>query len=265
MRTRLTSLLIVAGLATPAATALAAEPPATAATGATAGAGAGRSADPNIDRGFLMPTAMTQPAGSLTYNNYELLLHGLTYGITDRVQLSVTALSPITRDMPFFATAAVKLRAPIGERLHLAFQGTGSYGHIFDDGDGGDLVMLGAGALGSFCLRADCSSLLSAGATYQLATASGTADEGHLIIYGASLVHRVGAHVKLLGEVASAAIYSSGDDLDNAPGLMASYGVRFHGDSLAADVGFMKPLSTDGDLNDELLLGLPFVNLSYRW
>ena len=32
--------------------------------------------------------------GSLTYNNYELLLHGLSYGITDSVQASVTVLSP---------------------------------------------------------------------------------------------------------------------------------------------------------------------------
>src|SRR5262249_54443327 len=77
--------------------------PATPAAGAT-------SADPNIDRGFLLPTAMTQPAGSVTYNNYELLLHGVTYGITDRVQGTVTVLSPIVRDMPFVGFAAVKGR-----------------------------------------------------------------------------------------------------------------------------------------------------------
>ena len=49
--------------------------PATPAAGAT-------SADPNIDRGFVLPTAMTQPAGSVTYNNYELLLHGVSIGVT---------------------------------------------------------------------------------------------------------------------------------------------------------------------------------------
>jgi hypothetical protein len=224
-------------------------------------------ADPNIDRGFLLPTAMTQPAGSLTYNNYELVLHGLTYGISDNVQLSATALSPITRDMPFFGTAALKLHQAAGERLHLALQTSASYGHVF--GESADLVTLGAGGLASFCLRADCSSLLTAAATYQLLVDAsgdpGSAGTAHLLIYGASVVHRVGRHVKLLGEVTSATVRGPDDHFDNAPGVLVSYGVRFHGDSLAGDIGFMKPLSTEGEVNDALLLGLPFISVSYRW
>src|SRR5262249_58632803 len=89
------------------------------------------STDPNIDRGFLLPTAMTQPAGSVTYNNYELLLHGVTYGITDRVQASVTVLSPIVRDMPFVGFAAVKGRIVSTDRFHLALQGSLGWGHAF--------------------------------------------------------------------------------------------------------------------------------------
>jgi hypothetical protein len=266
MRTRLTAILLAAAAVTTPAAAAFAQPTAGSATAAAAPAPAAVGADPNIDRGFLLPTAMTQPAGSLTYNNYELLLHGLTYGITDDVQLSATALSPITRDMPFFATAAVKGRLPVGERLHLALQGSASYGHIFDDGN---LGMLGAGALASFCLRTDCSSLFTAAATYQLAIRPADGDDSggtaHLLVYGASVVHRVGRHVKLLGEVASATVRDASQDFDNAPGVLLSYGLRFHGDSLAADVGFMKPLSTEDELNDAFLLGLPFVSLSYRW
>jgi hypothetical protein len=90
--------------------------------------------DPNIDRAFLLPTAMTQPAGSLTYNNYELLLHGITYGITDRVQASVTVLSPIVEDMPFVGFAAVKGRVVATDRFNLALQGSLGWGHAFDSG-----------------------------------------------------------------------------------------------------------------------------------
>ena len=75
---------------------------------------------------------MTQPAGSVTYNNYELLLHGITYGITDRVQASVTVLSPIVQDMPFVGFAAVKGRIVSTERFHLALQGSLGWGHAFD-------------------------------------------------------------------------------------------------------------------------------------
>jgi hypothetical protein len=264
MRTSLTTVALLGSLTTlaPAALAQTAEP------AVTASAPAAPSAvdnDPNIDRGFLLPTAMTQPAGSLTYNNYELLLHGITYGLTDRVQLSATVLSPITKDMPFFGTASVKGRLYTGERLHLALQGSATYGHLFDDDDA-NVGMLGAGALASVCLRSDCSSLLSGSATYQLGFAFGDQSDGraHMLVYGASVVHRVGRHVKLLGELTSAAVRTESDDFDNAPGLLASYGVRFHGNSIAGDVGFMKPLITD-DSDDVFLLGLPFINLSYRW
>ena len=239
---------------------LAASPAASPATQAT-------STDPNIDRGFLLPTAMTQPAGSLTYNNYELLLHGVTYGITDRVQASVTVLSPIVRDMPFVGFASVKGRIVSTERFHLALQGSVGWGHAFDvnDADSSDVYSAGAGAFASYCLRQDCSSLLSASATYQLAMPSSGSEAVHTVIYGGSLVHRVGRHVKLLGEVTSAAggIGAAGES-ENIDGVLVGYGVRFHTDNIAADVGFIKPFTGGADDGD-FLVGLPFASVSYRW
>jgi hypothetical protein len=47
-------------------------------------------------------------------------------------------------------------------------------------------------------------------------------------------------------------------------GLLVGYGVSFHTDDIAADVGFLKPIATKGDDGD-FLVGLPFVNVSYRW
>ena len=232
--------------------------PATPAAAATA-------TDPNIDRGFLLPTAMTQPAGSVTYNNYELLLHGITYGITDRVQASVTVLSPIVKDMPFVGFAAVKGRIVSTERFNLALQGSLGYGHAFDTTSDANLFTGGAGVLASYCLRDDCSSLASASATYQLAMASGASDPARMVIYGGSIVHRVGRHVKLLGEVTSAAGGTGGTgDFDNIEGVLVGYGVRFHTEAIAADIGFLKPIATDGG-DDDLLLGLPFASVSYRW
>jgi hypothetical protein len=234
--------------------------PATPAAGATA-------ADPNIDRGFLLPTAMTQPAGSVTYNNYELLLHGVSVGITDRVQGSVTVLSPIVKDMPFVGFAAVKGRVLSTERFHLAVQGSLGWGHAFDvDSTTSDsnLYTFGAGAFASYCLRQDCSSLASASATYQLVMPGGANNAAHMVVYGGSIVHRVGRHVKLLGEVTSAAGGTTGsNDLENLDGVLVGYGVRFHTNSIAADVGFLRPFGTGDD--SEFLVGLPFVNVSYRW
>jgi hypothetical protein len=252
MRTILTALILSL-----TATAARADEPELTATPEPAGV----KADPNIDRAFVLPTAMTQPAGSLTYNNYELLLHGLTYGITDRVQASVTVLSPISKDIPLFMIGSLKTRLLSAGAFHLALQGNAAFAHRFDNGssDNDDVGSLGAGALGSVCLRDDCASLLSATAMYQLTLSGGG---GHALIYGGSLVQRLGNHVKLLGELASGA--QVGNGFDNAPGLLINYGLRFHGESIAADVGFIKPLSSDGD-SGGLLMGLPFVNVSYRW
>jgi hypothetical protein len=217
--------------------------------------------DPNVDRGFLLPTAMTQPAGSLTYNNYELVLHGLTYGITDNVQASVTVLSPITDEMPFVGFAAVKARVPLGESVHLAFQGSVGMGHSFESSsDDATVYTIGGGAFLSACLREDCSSIASASVMATRGFANGEKSP-YLLIYGGSIVHRVSPRIKLLLEVTSAAA-ASGDDTENIPGFLASYGVRFHTGSIAADVGFVRPF---GDDSDDFLLGLPFVNISYRW
>jgi len=272
MRTKLSSILITLTLGSSSysvahAQTMSSAPPVAQVSAAPSSPAA---ADPNIDRGFLLPTAMTQPAGTLTYNNYELLLHGLTYGVTDRIQATVTVLSPIAKDMPFVGFGAVKARIVATDRLHLAVQGTLGYAHDFQsssDTSGSSIYTLGAGGFGSLCLRDDCSSLLSASASYQMLSPSGADGTAHLLIYGGSIVHRVSRRVKLLGEVASAAAQASSSttstDLQNLHGVLVSYGVRFHTDNLAGDVGFVKPIVENDSSN--FLLGFPFVNLSYRW
>jgi hypothetical protein len=251
MRTLLCSAVVLFASAAAHAdeAALAIAPPATAAT----------AADPNLDRGFVLPTAMTQPAGSVTYNNYELLLHGVSYGITDNLQISATVVAPIVKDMPFIGLASIKARLYRGDRLHLALQG--SFGGGTTDTNSGDSILIaGAGGLASVCLREDCSSLLSGTVTYEFVGLGGSNGNGHGLLYGASVVHRVGTHVKLLAEVAS------GGDLHTSEfnkGALVSYGVRFCGSSLASDIGFIKPVGTSGD--DPFVLGLPFASVSYRW
>lgn len=220
--------------------------------------------DPNLDRGFVLPTAMTQPARSVTYNNYELLLHGVTYGITDRIQASVTALSPITSDMPVFVVGSLKGRVLSMSRFHLAVQGSLTY---FDDMRGQvyrSVTSASAGAFGSFCLREDCSSLLTLSTTYSLASSGEDGSHAQGLIYGASLAHSVTPYLKLLGEVVSAGLWNASGDSAFAHGALVNYGARFHSSRMAADLGFVLPVSSDGPVNG-FLLGLPFVSFSYRW
>ena len=218
---------------------------------------------------------MTQPSGSLTYSNYELLLHGLTYGITDHLQTSVTVLAPIVRDMPLVGVASVKWQFLSTPRFHLALQGsttfvrfaTGNVDPPFGTESGtrkDNGYLVGGGAFASYCLREDCSSLASVNVTYQLAFGGRNNDPAQAIVYGGSIVHRVSPHVKLLGEVTSMAASTVADGtFSNAPGALVSYGVRLHTAKIASDIGFMKPV-TSGD-DSSFVLGLPFINVSYRW
>jgi hypothetical protein len=268
MRTNLTclrSFLTSAAFAT----AIAAGPEGRAATGddpppalATAPAEAVWVAgDPNVDRGFFLPTAMTQPAGTLTYSNYELLIHGLTYGISDHTQVSVGVLAPLVREMPFVGTVSLKSRVLDAGRFHLALQGTGA---VVSDTVG----ILGAGVVGSYCLSADCASLFSASAAYSLGLPFGDDRANHSVIYGGALTQRLGRHVKLLVEVGFAAGMDGdggGNTIEQLQGVLLNYGLRFHGETIAADVGFIRPVIVDADYEDPFVLGLPFVNFSYRW
>jgi hypothetical protein len=272
MRIHKTSVLVLVSLfSSPIAAAIgqAQEPPPT--VGVAAPPPSPSSVDPNLDRGFLLPTAMTQPEGTLTYNNYELLLHGFTYGISDRLQVSATVLSPIVKEMPFLGTVSLKAKVASVGRLHLSLQGSAGWIHefdstSFDEEDAvGDAFVVGAGALASLCLSDDCASLLSGSATYQLGFGGDIDSRAHLLLYGASLVQRVGTHVKLLFELTSGAGKDGESAFDNAPGLLASYGVRFYSGNIAGDIGFIKPVVTDDELSDAFLLGVPFVNVSYRW
>src|SRR5882672_7642314 len=223
MKTNISSLVlafVLTGGVLPRAFAqVAPGPAAQAATTATPASVSASSADPNLDRGFILPTAMTQPAGTATYNNYELVLHGVSYGVTNNLQASITVLSPIVKDMPFVGFVSLKGHIPVGARLHLALQGSAGYGHFAADATDASLYSIGAGAFASVCLRDDCSSLLSGSGTYQLAL-NDSGDRGHFVVYGGSIVHRVTTHLKLLGEVTSAAGGSSAGGLDNIPGVL---------------------------------------------
>ena len=209
---------------------------------------------------------MTQPAGSVTYNNYELLLHGVSYGITDRVQASVTVLSPIVRDMPFVGFASVKGRVVSTDRFHLALQGSAGWGHVVRHDRLQRRRLHGR--------RGRVRQLLPAAGLLVAAVGQRDLPAGHRpvdrpagrapVIYGGSIVHRVSNHVKLLGEVTSAAGRAATDGLQNVDGVLVGYGVRFHTDDIAADVGFLKPIATQGRRR-RLPRRLPFVNVSYRW
>src|SRR5690349_9810374 len=113
------SLVVLPSLASAAAPAGA--DPATVAASAPAPAtqaDLGAQEDVTIDRSFLLPTAQTQPKGKLAMSDYELFFLGLSYGLTDHLQLSTEAFIPLEGESVI--AASVKWQFLRAGRLRLA-------------------------------------------------------------------------------------------------------------------------------------------------
>jgi hypothetical protein len=228
--------------------------------------------DPNVDRGMLLPTAQTQPKGTFAFNDYELFLMGLSYGVTDDLQLTATTLVPITTDMPLFLLTSAKYRAVQSGKLRVSLIGSlGIFNDdpVFDDGDSDTVdedvtvFSLTGGAAATICLTDDCHSTANATVTFSKGFADGESSDGVGVIYGGSLIARTSKHTKLVVEVASGAGMADGD-VENIDGALVNYGVRFFSGNIAGDVGFIRPVGGDSEDGDGFLFGLPFVTFTYR-
>lgn len=224
----------------------------------------GRLDDANINRGWFMPTAMTQPAGSLSFSSYEVILMGVTYAPIDRLEISATFLTPIVPDMCCWGILGGKVRLVDAGRFHFAalgqlFLASAQGIDLYDTGktDRSTLWAALGGGTASVCLDESCRALVSAWALTGLNQYSSKTEWP--IIYGGSLTF--GHHVKLLLEADSAALI--GDVTMAARGALVTYGVRFTGRNLAGDIGFTRPFSSDTDLGS-LFLGIPIVTFTYR-
>lgn len=211
--------------------------------------------DANAGRMWLSPTALTEPAGTWSFSDYELLLVGLSYAATDTVSISANTLLPIVEDMPFWLLVNGKAQIVKSGNVRLAVQG--SLIHARVDGEGATAAVLG-GAL-SYCIDADCRSIVNA------YVGAGFAHENQSalpIALSGSLLYGVNKHVKIMLEADTGYIAGGGIDAA-ADGFLAWYGVRFTSKIIGVDLGFVKPIC-DGCEDSGLVMGVPFVSFTYR-
>jgi hypothetical protein len=80
----------------------------------------------------------------------------------------------------------------------------------------------------------------------------------------ASLIGRLGTHVKALIEIDGGGYYENGNS-ELGKGALLMYGFRFHSDDIAGDIGFARPVCSSGCDTGKLVLGVPLVTFSYRF
>jgi hypothetical protein len=227
-----------------------------------------RKEDASVDRGFFNSHAETLRAGDVAVNSYELLLLGVSGGLTDNVQLSLTTLLPVVSDMPIVLLFQGKYAFYRDEMTTVAVRGNLSYLASEPDEDEGDAsVTLFGGAVAVDRFLDDAGRFAVHGALqFQGAMGSFEGDvdvaDGVIIGLETGLTGRVSKRFKILVDVLLPASYSDGD-FELADAALFSYGVRFHGEDLAADLGFIRPL---GDVDTgKLVLGVPWVAFTARF
>ena len=226
-----------------------------------------RARDASIDRGLLTSHAETLGEGLWSINSYELFMLGVTYGITDDVQVNVTTSLPVVEDMPLWlilSGKAVLYRDPmtvVAARAHFMYMTS------LSDSDDDAIGVFGAALLVDRYLDGRGRFAVHAGLGVHGAFGVGFDGAGVSVGHGAAFTLEGGfslglsRNVKLLVELQVPAA-SNGHDFEFAPFSLLNYGVRFHGGELAADLGFARPLGTD---DDPFVLGFPFVAFSARF
>ncbi len=228
-----------------------------------------RADDPNVDRVVLLPSAETQPAGTIAINDYELLMVGLTFAPTDNLQVSATVLPPL-KNVSLFANLTAKYRLVGSGRLHLALQTGLAYLYDDDVGDGGDTgltsdsLVLQGGVLASLCLDGACGWQASASAIAMVPVAGNYNGSTRLgVVYGGGITGLIAAHAKLLFEVDSIVTEDLYQGYQSGVGELGSGavsgGIRLFGRRVAVDLVAVRPFKLRGPI------ALPFVELSFRF
>jgi len=215
--------------------------------------------DASADRGWVMPTALTAPAGTWTLSDFELLGVQAGYAITDRLAVNVGAVLPVSSFKAAILNA--KLQLIKAGRVRVAAQGLLAHAWSSDDaalyetsGRNVDMLTLGsAGGVATLCIDAGCRSHLSG---YLGVGLLWDGDPSAALLAGGSLTFSLTTHWKAVFEIEDGAGY------DAVKGTLGWYGVRITSSSFCLDFGIAKPLGAATARWGSS--SLPFLGLTLR-
>lgn len=203
-----------------------------------------RFTDAHVDRVLVLPTAETQPEGTLVLSSYDIALLQAGYALSDRTQITLTGTLPFGEVVPF--DLALKSTLSRGARHRFAALGAVSGATGFEDTS----AFVGrVGFVGQACLDAACRSSLNLGATAVLAGVV-------LIASGTGVVLGLSEHWSLVAE--ADVLLPTSARVGNLHGVVGGAGVRYSSRRWALDAGAFSPLDTRGT-------PVPLVAFSYRF
>jgi hypothetical protein len=225
-----------------------------------------RAEDASVDRNIFLSSAETIGEGKIAFNSYELLLAGLTYGVTDNLQLSVSTLLPITKDFPLVLVFNGKYRLIHTDRFILSVIPSGSIAH--ESTTDVTVGTMGAGVALDYLLDQQGNFVFHGGATIAWGFGGSDSDDmdfadGALFLLNAGMNFRIHKYIKLLFELTLPGGYYKDDFEILEEGLLVGYGVRFCSSFISVDLTFIRPIHPD--VETDFVMGIPFVAFSARF
>jgi hypothetical protein len=219
-----------------------------------------RHTDAHADRVILVPTAETQPVGTLYASSYEVVVLGVGFALSDRIQLSATGVTDFDNRFVELSLKANLLRS---RWLRIAAQSAIDHA----GGNGQSLVFGRAGGTLQLCFDLPCGTSFSLGATLV------AFDEPNTVLpagFGAGFTIRLSDDVSGLLEYS--AIINAARDLGfiDLPIYVVGYGLRIAAHtSWALDLTMLRRMQGDAEIRTGGtslfdLLGVPFVVFTYR-
>jgi hypothetical protein len=228
-----------------------------------------RVADAHVDRVLIVPTAETQPEGTLFITAYELILPSIGYAITDDLQVSAFGFTDLESGLIELRVKANVLRTrALRVALGTSLDYVTSDPDDQDDPDAENDFLLGrADGMLQLCFDEACGSSLSSAITV---AAPAQNELIFPVAFGLGLTVQGSRLVSVLLEYG--AIVNAADDFDllPLPLHLVSYGVRFTWSRhWALDLGLARSLNPQREVRTtppELfdILGLPLFALTYR-
>ena len=192
---------------------------------------------------FLSPSALTEPAGTVTaslgigvdtsFNDSEMTHVGLSYSLTNEITVSGALLLPTESDV-HVGTLSAKVQVLRSGRWRGALAGMLLVAGTTGDSEEAGLV----GGAVTYCLDDACNSYAPGDLALGIEHSSGS---GAPFLISGSVVAQVAPHIKLVGEILTG--FQAGSDSSGSGGseFIAFYGARVTQKNVALNVGFIKP------------------------
>jgi hypothetical protein len=214
----------------------------------------------HADRVVLVPTAETQPAGTLFLSSYEIVGGQAGYAFSDRLQGSLIG---VTNFDAVFLEINLKANLLRSRWLRIAAQTSIDYARGSDE----EIPFGRAGGTLQLCFDLPCRSSLSLAATV---VAHDAPDTVLPLGVGVGFIAFLSHELSLLLEYAGVLDAAETLELIDLPIYLVSYGIRISGcPSWALDLALGRPLRSEQGLRTGKatvfdLLGVPLIAFTYR-